>query len=129
KNYRFRDMTQSRSWIVLRCAAGRDFSRWRRITMVDNRIVRSNGSNGIERSSPAVLSVVYSLDLAAAIFGKELVPEEVDFWREALAGFKPEHITAAFREHCRTEMYFPRPAEIIWRIGDLTAAEAPSPGE
>ena len=97
--------------------------------MVNNQIVPSKNNNGITKFSSTVQSVLCSLSLAAAVFGKELVDEESDFWQEVLAGYNPEHITAAFREHCKTEMYFPRPTEIIERIGDLTAAEAPSPGE
>jgi hypothetical protein len=73
--------------------------------------------------------VARGLDLAAAVLGKDLLPEEVEFWQETLANYKPEHIATAFREHCRIEMYFPRPAEIVDRIGELVASESPSPGE
>jgi hypothetical protein len=94
-----------------------------------DKIVPSKNSNAIIKFSSTAQSVLCSLELATAIFGKDLVAKEADFWQEELARFKPEHIMAAFRAHCRSEMFFPRPVEIIERIEEIVTAEAPSPGE
>lgn len=85
--------------------------------MTDQLVTKRNDSTAIEKGSNRLLSgamVALMLDLAATITGyKELTPREEDFWLEKLEKFPPEAIKAAFEKYLETEVFFPKPAQIL----------------
>lgn len=85
--------------------------------MNDQLARKRNEPTEIVKGSERLLSgamVALMLDLAATITGyKELTPREQDFWLEKLERFQPEAIKAAFEKYLETEVFFPKPAQIL----------------
>lgn len=85
--------------------------------MNDKLVHKQNEPAAIEKASGRLLSgamVALMLDLAATITGyKELTPREEDFWLEKLEKFPPVAIKAAFEKYLETEVFFPKPAQIL----------------
>lgn len=75
-----------------------------------------SNSLSITREQLSEHSLARMLMLASQMKGRQVLEDEVRFWKEALRGNSPQAIEAAFTAHLLSSDFFPSPSEIAKQI-------------
>lgn len=70
------------------------------------------GDGETEKSSPLSLAEK-KLKTVSLLFSKDMTAEEAEVWKSALCHYSNKAIEYAFDHWCKTERFFPKPAEIV----------------
>lgn len=84
-----------------------------------------SNATGNDCGGPTAEKLVKMLDLAAAIYGKELTDLEVQLWLGFFRESPSPAIEYAFLEHMREAQWFPKPTEIVAYIRDWKERHQP----